>query len=538
MRFPRFVAAIATAAALMLSATACAPSQGNTGGQAGQGQGQVANVYLPQSPTQFNPLAPFAGGEQLAMSLLYDNLVSIGPDFAFIPRLAESWDVNENATKYTFHLRPNLKWSDGQAFSSKDVLFTFNAIANPETQGGQGSRLSNVKGFDAMQKKSAKTLSGLTAPDANTVVFELSQPDAGFLGLIGSGAMFFILPEHVLGQVPAAQLMSNEFFKKPSTGMGPFTLENFQPDQSLQLKKNPNYYAPAKLDGVNLKILTSDVATGQLQSGEIDLVQIAAPDLDSVRAIPGVQVASTPSSGFTRLGINTTKAELKNPKVRQGLLTAIDRQGIVDSVLKGEGKVLNTSLMSDWVKPKLNDYAYDVTKAKQLLKEGGWKADQELKLRYVAGTRDRDQMVQVIVENWKAAGVKAVADPVDAATVTAGYGDKSYQAVIFGGGAYPQDPSTATPILTCANRYPAGGNVVFYCNPAFDAAMAAGGKTTDKSQRAAAYAKAAEIENADAPLLWINTPNILYAHREALSGFKPHGDWTYAFWNANEWTKS
>src|SRR5699024_1267329 len=103
------VALSATAALLAGCTTAGTDDEGGTGDNPSS-----ANLYLYQAPVQFNPLAPGQGAEQLAMSLVYNGLFNVGPDFEPVPRLAESWDVSEDATTYTFHLRDGLKWSDGE----------------------------------------------------------------------------------------------------------------------------------------------------------------------------------------------------------------------------------------------------------------------------------------------------------------------------------------------------------------------------------------------------------------------------------------
>lgn len=494
-----------------------------------------ANIYLVQKPASFNTLKPAQAAEALTMSLIFDNLFTTNPDFEYIPRLAESWDVSEDATKFTFHLREGLKWSDGEPFTAEDVLFTFNLAANPTVGGAWSARLSGVEGFSAVQDGTASELSGLTAPDENTVEFTLSEPNAGFMSLIGYGPVFYILPKHVLGDTDPAALLEDPWFQLPTTGMGPYNMKKFNVDQDIELEANENYRTEVGIDHLFLKMLTSDVATAQLGTGEIDLVQVSALDLSTVTAIPGVSVSSKPSPGFTRISVNTTK--FPDPKFRQAMLYAIDRQGIIDGILGGEATLVNSDIFTTWALPDdLETYEYNPEKAKKLLAEIGYDGSQELKISWIAGQRDRDQIVNVVIDNLNAVGIKVVANQVDGATLIASYTDMSYDMGVLGGGVYPMDPASSFPILSCTQHFPTGSNVSFFCNEELDAAMEAGQLISDQGERAEFYQEAARIDNKEVPYVWLNNPNIIWATSERLQGFEPHGDFTNGFWNAADWT--
>ncbi|MDA4893808.1 ABC transporter substrate-binding protein [Streptomyces sp. MS2A] len=529
------LAALCLAGAMLAGCTATAPEEGGGGGDAETS----ANVYLYQKPVSFNPLKPAQGAEQLTMSLIFDNLFTTDPDFSFEPRLAESWDVSEDAKTFTFHLRTGLTWSDGEPFTAEDVLFTYNLAANPKAGGAWGARLSGVEGYGAMQDGSAQTLSGLTAPDENTVVFQLTEPNAGFLSLIGYGSVMFILPEHILGEKDPATLLEDPWFTQPTVGMGPYVMKAFNVDQDIELDANENYRSEVGIDHLYLKMLTSDVATAQLGTGEIDLVQVSALDLDAVKALPGVTVTSKPSAGFTRMAVNFSKPQFADARVRQALVHAIDRQGIVDGVLGGEATLINSDIMTPWALPDdLEEYAYEPDTAKRLLAEAGFDLSQEVKISWVPGQRDRDQMVNVIIENLKAVGIKAVANQVDAGALTASYTDGSYDLALFGGGVYTPDPASSFPIVACEQRFPVGANTALFCDAELDGQMAAGQRVADQDARADIYRDAARRDNELVPYVWINVPNTIWATSERLKGFEPHGDFTNGFWNAADWTVS
>lgn len=529
MRLLAKAAAIAAGVGLLVGCTASPPDEGATA--------TSASLYLYQDPATFNPLKPFAGGEQLVMSLLYDNLVTTDPDAEYIPRLAESWTVSDDATSYTFTLRQGLKWSDGEPFTAADVVFSYNLYAAPDIASAQSSRLAGVVGYDELQSGAASELAGVTAVDDHTVQIELSEPNAGFLSLIGYGPVFFILPEHVLGDVPADEIMDDPFFTDPSAGMGPYVLDEFRADQELALSANPEYRTEVGIDRLFLKLVTSDVATSQLSTGEIDLVQVSPSDLGTVEAIGGVQVSTAPSPGFTRMAVNQEKPQFADPRVRQAILTAIDREGIIEGILAGQAAALNSTILTEWALPEdLDAYEYDPERASQLLAEAGWDPATPVSITWVPGQRDRDLMVNVIVENLKAVGIQASAAQVDSAGQSAALDAKSFDLLLFGGGVYSMDPASSFPILSCDSRFPAGSNLSLFCDEQLDALMTEGAATSEQSARATAYQEAARLDNAAVPYIWLNRPDTIWAASERLKGFVPNGDATNGFWNAAEWT--
>jgi peptide/nickel transport system substrate-binding protein len=518
---------------------------GNTGGQASSSgstevssgtSGGSLNVELNQDPTTFNPLLGFTAGSQQVMGLIFDSLLTTGSNLKFEPRLAASWDISSDAKTFTFHLHPGMKWSDGKPFSSADVVFSYNVYADPAVASPQSGRLSEVEGFDAFQKGTAKTLAGVTAPNANTVVFKLSKPDAGFLSLIGFGAAFYIMPEHVLGSVPRNSLIKNGYFNKPTVGMGPFDFVSYTPGEQVVLRRNPDFRTPAKVDMLYLKIVTSNVATSEIGSGELDLAQINTADLKTVQGFSGVSTHEATSPGFNRLAVNTTKPELANKLVRQAMLYAIDRAGIIKTVYGGLAKPINTAFMTSWAIPKnLNTYPYDPDKAKQLLQQAHWNPSTSITLSWASGRADWDQIATIIIADLKAVGMDVKAQQTNGAGLTADLDHKSFDLILYDGGTYPPDPATDFPILACSQVYPAGGNITYYCNHQMDAAMIQGAQTADQSARATAYQKAARIENDEAPMIWLNVEPTIWATSSKLTGFVPFGDYTNAFVDAAAW---
>lgn len=226
-------------AAGALAACSSDPTQKSSGGDAG-----VLNMYLYQKPKTFSPLAPNNGPDQLVMSFVFDSLYGADASYGLKPHLAAAApQVSGDARTITISLKPGLKWSDGTPLTAKDVVFTYTALANPATGSAQAGKFAAVTGAKDLADGKADALKGVTAPDATTVKITTSRPAAGLPGLIGNTP---ILPEHVLGKVPAKGLGDNAFFTKPTVGAGAFTFVDYKTDQYVELKANPNFRDPVR----------------------------------------------------------------------------------------------------------------------------------------------------------------------------------------------------------------------------------------------------------------------------------------------------
>jgi peptide/nickel transport system substrate-binding protein len=530
------VAAVAAAIAMAAGALAGCSGPSTSAGSSGASNASAAstlNVYLYQKPKQFSPLEVANGPDQAVMSLVFDSLLGPDANYKLQPHLAIAQPtISPDATTFTFKLRPGLKWSDGSPFTSKDVLFTYNLLANPASGSASSANYSVVEGYDAVLAGTAKTLSGFSAPDDNTFVIKTTTPNIGLLGLAG---VVPILPEHVLGAVPLAQLAKNDFFNNPKVGMGPYEFVTYKTDQYVELRANPNYRSKVNIAHIFLKPVTSDVATAQLGTGEMDVAQISATDLPTVKAMKNMAVVAKDAPGYTRIAWNQSKAEFANPKIRQAFLYAVDRKKIVASVLGGNGTVPNDSFVGQALAAGLNDYAYNPAKAKQLLKEGGWNPATTVTLAWIPGQRDRDTTVTVVQSQLAAVGVKVVLKQMQAGDLVDSYTTLKFDMVLYAGGGYAVDPWNVHTILGCQTFYPTGGNIPHFCDKALDQEMFTANKTTDGPARAALYQQAALLENQQAAYFWLYNPQSIWAHNTRVANFQASGDFTNPFINISAW---
>ncbi|MBV9578445.1 MAG: ABC transporter substrate-binding protein, partial [Chloroflexi bacterium] len=488
-------------------------------------------------PKNWNPLAPTNGPDTQVETLIYDALLMVNDTYAYEPRLAQTWTASPDARTFTFNLRPGLKWSDGEPFSSKDVLFTYKLLANPASGSAYAAKFDHVAGIADYRSGATPDVAGFQTPDDNTFVVQLDQPNAAFISSI-SWPFFGILPQHVLGTADINTFSDNAFFLNPTVGMGPYSFVQYRTDQFVELKKNPNYRAPVAIDHVFLKPLTTDVATAQLEKGEMQLVQISPTDLDRLKADPGVKIDSKSGPGIILMAVAVDQPYLQDKRVRQAMLYAIDRADIVGQVLAGQGSLTNTHVLGppEAIPSDLNQYEYNPDKARALLQAAGWDASRVIKIQWIPGIRDRDATVQIIQSQLQAVGINVELNPLEAGPLVDNMKNRTFDLSLYGGGLYTIDGDSTSVPNECSQAYPAGGNNAHYCNADVDAAFAAGRATTDPTARNQAYQTVARITNDEAPYIWLYVPAAVWAYSDKLQNFKAHGELTYGFWNAAEWS--
>ncbi|HLT61381.1 MAG TPA: ABC transporter substrate-binding protein [Microlunatus sp.] len=525
--------------ALVLAVTACTGPATETGGPGTGGGSQTAgggtvNIYLYQEPAGiFGPLAPASGPDNQVNSLIFEGLLAADPDFKLQPVLAESFEVSEDARTFTFKLRPGLKWNDGEPLTSADVLFTYNAAANPKTKSAAAGLFASVVGAKEVAEGKAETVSGFSAPDDQTFVVKTTKPNYGLLAQIG---LTYILPEHVLGDVPAEELYDNEYFKKPTVTSGPFKFVEYKTSQYVHVVANPEASPAPKLKEIYLKPMSSDVATAELGNGGLDVATVSPLDLETLEGFDHLEVQEKLGAGFIRIGLNQSRDYFKDKRVRQAFLYAVNRADLVDQVLKGKAVVQNSDFYTPNAPQDLNDYAYDPAKAKQLLTEAGWDFDRKIDLMWIPGQRDRDASTTIVQSQLKEIGVDVELRQVQASEITKIYSDKDFDMVLYGGGNYALDGSNVSVITGCDNWYPAGGNINYFCDPELDKIMKEANATVDDAKRAELYEQAARISNEQADLFWLYSPYGLWVVNKRLKGFEAPGSQEVPFWNPAAWS--
>jgi ABC-type transport system substrate-binding protein len=543
---PAAAAATKPAAAPTTAPAAAAPttvSSPQAGAQAAKpAAGATLNLHWrTDAPVSFNVLFSTSGSEQQVERLIFGGLLKMSDKLDTVPDLAEKWEISPDATTYTFTLRPNLKWSDGTALTADDVLFTFERAIDKRTGSIWAGRLGGIEGSAEFGDQKAEKIAGLTAPSPTTVRLKLSKPDAAFLTTLGSFSGLALLPKHVLKDVAPDQLKAHRFSTQaPSVGAGAYVFANYQSGQFVELRANDNYFkGKPKVDRIFLKLLANDVALAQLQTGEVDFAKPAIGEIDRVKRDPNLTLLSVPSPSISQMAINNDRPFLKDKRVRQAMMHAIDRQGIVDSILGGQATLVNSPVIGpDWIgQPEFNKYPFDPARAKVLLGEARWDPGQKVEMMVPTGDKTVDAYGAVIHKQLRDVGIALDIRQVDSAEVNKRYIQTSdYDLFLFGGGVYRAEPSIAATYYHSRNLTPRGGNGTHYVNPKLDQLLDDGVATADREKRKSIYLEIAKILNDEVPTLFLWSPNSIYAIRKRLQGFKPPAYIDNYVWNAEEWS--
>ncbi|MEA2529819.1 MAG: peptide/nickel transport system substrate-binding protein [Thermomicrobiales bacterium] len=509
-------------------------------GVAAQGSGAQVSV-LWKEPVTLNPLFSTSGSEQQVERLMFGALVKMSGDLVPTPDLSESIDVSEDAKIYTFKLKSGITFTDGQPLTSKDVAFTLERALDSRTASIWRGRLLGIEGAEAFSNQEATTISGLATPDDLTVQITLTTPDASFLPIFCNFSGLGIMPNHVLGGIAPDQLQAHPFSLAPDVTAGAYKFVRFEPNQFLEIASNPTYVggAPA-VERIFLRILTTDVGQAQLETGEIDLMSLPVSEAERVRGLANVTVVSVPSPSMDFLALNLERPYLQNKAMRQAMMHAIDREGIVKQVLQGEGTVVNSPIFGpDWmgVPEGLAPYPYDPDKAKELLASSGFDTSQALSIMHLPGTKEKDAAIAIMQEQLRQVGFKVDILQVDVAELNRRYiQEADFDLFYNAGGVFRADPGISGTYFLTRNFTPNGGNGSHYSNPTVDDLYAEGQAAPTPEERKAVYTDLAKILNDELPWIFLWSPNSLYAASNRLQGFVPPSYSDNKFWNAETWT--
>ncbi|NBE97370.1 ABC transporter substrate-binding protein [Nonomuraea sp. KC401] len=461
---------LACGVAAALLATACAATgtttQPSTGPQAEAAPGYlaVADDALPSggtlnvqvhidsgAATGYDPqLADVATTWQL-LSLSYETLVTVGPDFGIEPLLAEKWET-PSPTEYVFHLREDVSFSNGRKMTADDVVGSFERLLASESvwRGQLGPVRSVTKDGD------------------HTVKVTLKEPYTPFLA--------------ALANVPAAVLPMKEINDKsvdPATtllGTGPYVVEDHRQDVSWTFKRNEKYWAKGKpaADTLNITIAPEEAARiAALQNGSAALATLG--NVDSAGMLAGardVQVVTQATTDLYYLMLNTKAphSEFADPKVRQAITIALDQQQIADIALGGKGKpsaVTPAGLPGACDPAALPSASKNADEAKKLLAEAG--AENLTFTLSIYSTQPAPAVAQVIQQNLQQAGITVKIEQMDEAS--------------WSGKVYGKAPADFDAALSWFAGYADPGMVTKWWNPE-EAGFNVGFMTPDKELNA------------------------------------------------------
>jgi peptide/nickel transport system substrate-binding protein len=340
--------------AITLSAVGC--SSASSGPSSGPGPAAASSTLVIANAVRVDTLDPEANSVNESIWLdqnLYSRLLQPNATgTALVPDLATSWTIAPDGLTYTFHLR-DAKFSNGDPVTANDVVFSIDR--SRKFSGGWGFLLTAVK--------------TITAPNAHTVVFALSEKHAPLLADLAMYAYSIVPQKLVTAQGKA-------FFQHP-IGSGPFDVTSYKADSEVDLARNPNFYGTKpKIDKVKYLIVPDDnTRVLMLESKKADIIENPPGNLTSeIDKTPGLHVNLFPSTRVDFIQLDEHFAPFKNQLVREAVNYAIDRKAIVKLAYQGDA-VPGASFMPyhmEFYDNSIQPYPYDPAKAKKLLAQAGY----------------------------------------------------------------------------------------------------------------------------------------------------------------------
>ncbi|MEF7638219.1 ABC transporter substrate-binding protein [Bacillus thuringiensis] len=479
----------------------------------------------------FLPYFQQNGWDGNVTSVIFASLVSTDKQGKPIPELAEKWDVSSDQLTYTFHLRKDLKFSDGSPLTADDVAFTLTLLHDKAYEGEVDISQYAVKGGKEYKEGKATSIEGIQVVDPQTIKITTEKVNSQAIFVLGGT----VLSKAYYGK-DYKQNTSLDYLKdlygKPLAA-GPYKFEKYIPGQEVRFVANENYYAgKPKIQNFIYKITSGDTKLQLFQTGEVDHTGLGTGDevLEQAKALEfaNIQIETAPS--FSYIYMNNNKPYLKDKKVRQALIYGLDRKKYVDTALKGYGTVANVPIHpTSWAYTEegVNKYEYDKEKAKKLLDEAGWKVGsdgirekdgQKLKLSYFgpSSAKDSDLLIPIAKENYKEIGVEFNPEFMDFNTMLSKVNKGDYDLASVSTPITSDPSETAGEYLSTANETSLG-----YKNAKVDELIQKGIETVDIEKRKPIYKELYKELSDDPPVILLNYRRTITGYNGNIKGIDP-----------------
>jgi peptide/nickel transport system substrate-binding protein len=472
-----------------------------------------------------NGLAPDAVSK-FATDIVFDGLVRANKKLELAGKLASRWDIAPDGLTYTFVLKPNVRWHDGQPLTADDVKFTFETILNPP------------KGATLIARIDYVGIERIEAIDKHTVRFVLKAPDASFLSKLQVG----IVPRHVLEN---ADWSAIDFNRKP-IGTGAFKAERWDSGQQIVFKANPDYFdGRPGIDELVWKVVPdSNVLLTQLQNGEVDGALIGPQNVAVVKQNPKLKLYEALGAD-TYIGLQFDHPLFQDVRVRQALHYGLDKRAIIDKILQGQAVQATTLVMADsWAhNPGVNLYPYNPGKARQLLADAGWqpgadgilvKDGKPFKFSLLTNVEqpERKDITLFARQQWRELGIGVEPEYLDLNTFIFERVLKGNFDAILLAGTVNIDPDYLRRNLA-TDSIKLGFNFLHYSNPKVDELITQGLQVTDQAGRKKIYDQVQQLIVDDVAMISLYHPKVPYAFRADLQGIDPTD--LNLFWNTHQW---
>lgn len=472
----------------------------------------IITVLRPASIKTLDPAKATDRDSALIIYNIYEGLVKIDPHTsAPVPALARSWQISDSGRKWTFHLRPGVLFHDGSVVTAEAVKYNYERLVSLKPSVAPYSLLA----FGPVEK--------VETPDSRTVEFILKYPYTPFIYNL---AMPYAAP---VVSPQAIKKHGDHFWFHPS-GTGPYILGKIEED-TLFLKANPNYYGekPGNKGMIIRTMPDENRRTGALLAGKSEMICFPAPTDEKILLEQGMRVYRAPGNDISYLGMYTNKKPFDNKAVRLAVYYALDREKIVQDILKGYGQPA-TGVLPPGIEGSLNKAPAKARPdlAKRLLSRAGYPQGIEIELITYSGARaycpaGGKTLALAIKEQLAPAGIRVNIQTRDWEEHKAAIHKKEGNAFLYGWTGDCENPENFLHLLFSSSRIESGLNATAYKNPQLDLLLAAARHEVAGENRAQLYRRAHETVLNDAPVIPLNHSLVTVACTPSIKGLKVSG---------------
>lgn len=491
---------------------------------------KIVNVGVTDSLGGVNPFViDQTEINKYAVGLMFLPLLELDSELNFQGMLADSVTTEDNIN-FIVHIDDAATWSDGTPVTAADVEYTVRRLASPVVNNTTLMLYAfEGVGDDGFVEQGAESVAGLQIIDDKTIQFTSKYPMALTTFENTYARYLHVMPKHVIEQFSEEELLTADWFNHPDVISGPFFLTDFDNDHYISYEANADYWRGApKIDKLNIRIVDASQIYAGLQSGEIDITHhtmtaIPQEDFDSIEALENVETVY--GAPITNQSAFIQTVNIPDARVRQALVYAIDRQQLVDQLLKGHGEVVDgfVSSASPFFSEEVTPISYDPDKAKQLLEEAGWDGTQTLRFYVNSGDSTFVNGAQVLVAQWAAVGIKAEVNTVDLATLMTIAGSTDYDILAVQYTYAPVDPYPDVDWLLSGE-----GSWTGYHSDEISEALAGTQQTSDVGEIRDLYAVVDKKVQEDVPMFSAYIISAQGAVSKRLTGAAPSA---YGFFN-------
>jgi peptide/nickel transport system substrate-binding protein len=478
-----------------------------TGLALAQTRGGTLVAAWAQEPVGLDPHITSAMSSYQVLENVLDTLITLDPEQNLVPSLAESWTVADDGLTVTFDLRDGVRFSNGKDLTAADVVTVFERILDPETGSGNAWRLAGVE--------------SVTAPDDGTVVFELAAPSPALLGHLAS--------IKALGIFDPAGIEDGSVNTRP-VGTGPFMITDYQPGTSLRLERNPHYWEEGLpyLDAVDIRIIGDEtVRRTALVTGDIDWAFAVPPQsVEELTERDDVVVDAAAAGAYYYIGVNTREGPLADPRVRQAISFAINRENVAAAAEFGNAQVTQDPIpdSSSWAF-NYEPYGHDPERARELLAEAGYADGFEIEIMPTTFIEATVRAAQVIQADLAAVGVRAEIRTLEWAEWLEEQGAGNYDTYVcsWNGLVDPDD------FFYAQHRTGEVFNFTGYSNATVDELLDEARVIADPDERRPLYEQVNREIVDDAPYIYLYNPLQIHAYAPDVMGFQSRADQAVRF---------